>query len=170
MKEKIKTADLTNCMYFCITYISNILKLSTLFWCVEVSFSFINLIFCLYVSGNVRVYLVIVPGKSPSTEKHHSEETTGAKIIKRIKYLYLFHLACPFSGVARANHGFQFQPVLCIFHSDSNYLHVLFYCIYKSPTSNFFASYLVAPSLAPFNQLIHCPSSAHVKTISIWPL
>ena len=32
---------------------------------------------------------------------------------------------------------------------------------------NLFSSYLVAPSLAFFSQLIHCPSSAHVQTISI---
>ena len=41
--------------------------------------------------------------------------------------------AFPFSGVATANHRFPFYPIFCIFYSDSNYLHVLFHCVYISP-------------------------------------
>ena len=47
-------------------------------------------------------------------------------------FLLLF-TACPFSGAATANHHFPFYPIFCIFYSDTNYLHVLLYCVYISP-------------------------------------
>ena len=40
--------------------------------------------------------------------------------------LLLLRTACPFSGVATANHCFPFHPVLCIFYSD-------FYCNSQMP-------------------------------------
>ena len=71
----------------------------------------------------------------------------------------------PFSGVVTANHRFAFYPIFCISYSD--YLHVLLHCVHKSPLR---PTDLVAPSLAFSYQRLLCPSSAHVQTVSIWPL
>ena len=48
-------------------------------------------------------------------------------------FLFLLLTAFLFSGVATANHRFPFWHILCIFYSDTNYLHVLPHYIHKSP-------------------------------------
>ena len=79
-------------------------------------------------------------------------------------HLLLFHLACPFSAVATANHHFPFQPVLFIFYSD--YLHVLAHRIYKSPLCLLPGSFIPS-ALLPINPLfLLCTHPNHLNLVS----